>query len=377
MRVCIDLSAALQQSAGIGRFGRELFPRLQAALAPDHLSIFTNNCRRITLPPTVAPYRRYGIGLGNKLWRLRVARDYLVGGHLDEPFSGVDVFFAADHLLPRFHTIRGILTIHDLSYVLYPQFHSRYNRFYQRLMMPTFARHATHIVVPSLATQRDVIAHYQIPLERISVIPEGVDDAFRAPVAEGARRRVRQTYSIPNPFILFVGTLEPRKNIAGLLDAFAGLLHVSGQPLLDLVLAGKLGWMYEPILARVKTLGLEARVRLIGFVPDDDLPALYSAAEIFVFPSWFEGFGLPPLEAMACGTPVVASRAGSLAEVVGDAGLLVDPADSQELTTALRSVLEQPALRARLRAAGPLQAAPFTWDRAARATASLCRDVAQ
>ncbi len=377
MRVCIDLSAALQQSAGIGRFGRELFPRLQAALAPDLLSIFTNNRRRVELPATGAPYRRYGIGLGNKLWRLRVARDYFVGGYLDEPFSGVDVFFAADHLLPRFHSIRGILTIHDLSYVLYPQFHSRYNRLYQRLMMPTFARAATHIVVPSVATQRDAIAQYRISPERITVIPEGVDDAFRAPVGEEARRRVRQTHSIPNPFILFVGTLEPRKNIAGLLDAFAALLHTSEQPMLDLVLAGKAGWLYEPILARIKALGLEARVRLIGFVPDGDLPALYSAAEIFVFPSWFEGFGLPPLEAMACGTPVVASRAGSLAEVVGDAGILVNPADSHELAMALRSILEQPDLRARLQFAGPTQAARFTWDRTARATAAVCREVAR
>jgi glycosyltransferase involved in cell wall biosynthesis len=373
MNVCFDYSAALQQGAGIGRYGREMLPRLRDALAPDTASVFTNNAARLAWPAPLQPYQRFSVPWSNKTWRLRVALDYLLGRDRDALLPGVDLFFAADHLLPRFRAIKSIINIRDLSFVLFPQYHTRGSRVFQRLLMPRFARHATHIVVPSRSTQRDVVAQYAVPAERITVIPEGVDDRFRQPLLPDDQERIRHTYSLPHPFVLYVGTWEPRKNVEGLVRAFADVVRSFDGAPLDLVLAGKLGWLHEPITQQIAASGLGDRVRRIGYVAEGDLPALYAAATVFAFPSWYEGFGLPPLEAMACGTPVVASNAGSLAEVVGDAGLLVDPAAPHELAAALRAVVEQPDLRLRLSHAGRQRAAAYTWERTARGTAALCR----
>ncbi len=374
MRVCFDYSAALQQSAGIGRYGREMLPRLRDALLPDSLSLFANGASHLSVPPELDGFERFTVPWTNKQWRLRVASDYLLRRDRDARLPGVDVFFAADHLLPRFRAVRSIINIRDLSYLLFPHYHTRYSRTFQRLMMPHFARHATHIVVPSYSTQRDIVSHYAIPPERITVIPEGVDAQFWRSVDASERRRIRQTYDLPHPYVLYVGTLEPRKNIVGLVDAFVEVVRSSDGTPLDLVLAGKVGWLHEPILERIATSGIGARVRRIGYVAEGDLPALYATAELFAFPSWYEGFGLPPLEAMACGTPVVSSNAGSLSEVVGDAGLLVDPASTHELATAIRAVVEQPDLRARLSRAGQDRATAYTWERTAQQTAQVIRE---
>lgn len=375
MHVCFDYSAALQQGAGIGRYGREMLPRLRDALLPHSTSVFANDVPRVAIPPELDAYERFTVPWNNKQWRLRVAADYLWGRHRDALLPQVDLFFAADHLLPRFRSIRSIINIRDLSFVLFPHYHTRYSRTYQRLLMPRFARHATHIIVPSRSTQQDVQAHYGIGSERITVIPEGVDDQFRRPVDANDRARIRHAYDLPHPYVLYVGTLEPRKNIGGLVDAFAEVVRSSDGAPLDLVLAGKLGWLHEPILERIAMSGLGERVRRIGYVAEGDLAALYATAELFAFPSWYEGFGLPPLEAMACGTPVVSSNAGSLAEVVGDAGLLVEPGSRHELAAAIRAVVEQPDLGARLGHAGRQHAATYTWERTAHETAKLVRDM--
>ncbi len=326
------------------------------------------HCRRTLTPMGAGPCHGI-IRRGACWWHLTICWAVTAIGCC----PGVDCFFAADHLLPRFGAIRSIINIRDLSFILFPQYHTRFSRTFQRLMMPRFARHATHIVVPSSSTQRDIETHYDVPSDRITVIPEGVDEQFRRPVLAQERSRIRTTYDLPHPFVLYVGTLEPRKNIAGLVDAFVEVVRARGDQPLDLVLAGKLGWLHQPIVEHIAASGLGERVRRIGYVADADLPALYAAAEVFAFPSWYEGFGLPPLEAMACGTPVVSSNAGSLAEVVGDAGLLVDPASPCDLAAALRSVIDRPDLREQLARAGQQRAADYTWERTAQRTAEVIR----
>ncbi len=327
MNLCFDYSAALQQGAGIGRYGREMLPRLRELLGDDQLSLFTNNAGQVKRDPALAALRWHTVPWSNKVWRLRVALDYLRRGTADHYLPGVDLFFAADHLLPRLGRAAGVINIRDLSYLTHPGYHRRFSRVYQRLMMPHFARHARAIVVPSAATRADLITYYRTPPERITVIPEGVDAQFHQPVTPSAVAALRARLGLARPFILYVGTLEPRKNIIGLLDAFAALVADPALPAVDLVLGGGRGWLYQPTLDHLARLDLGDRVRQIGYVADADLPALYGAAAVFAFPSWAEGFGLPPLEALACGTPVVASSAASLPEVVGDAGLLVDPAE--------------------------------------------------
>ena len=229
------------------------------------------------------------------------------------------------------------------------------------------------MITGSESTRQDVIALCGVPAERVVTIPDGVTGAF-CPADPQAVAEFRRRKGLPDRFILFLGTLEPRKNVVRLLDAYAAWRRVSREPV-SLVVAGGKGWFYETIFARAAELGLGDAVIFPGFVPGDELPWWYRAAELFVYPSLFEGFGLPPLEAMACGTPTITSNVSSLPEVAGSAALLVDPEDTAGLTDAIARVLSDPALAAELRAAGPRQAARFPWSRTAAETAQVYRQV--
>jgi glycosyltransferase involved in cell wall biosynthesis len=221
----------------------------------------------------------------------------------------------------------------------------------------------------------DVVRVYGIPESKITVIAEGVHARFKPARAE-AVAAVRQKYSLPAHTILYVGTIEPRKNLSLLLDAYA--LLRSRQAVGDetkLVMVGKKGWLYEPFFRHLQEMGLEGEVIFPGYVPDDELPAIYGAADVFVYPSLFEGFGLPVLEAMACGVPVVCSNASSLPEVAGEAALMVGPQDTAGLAAAIQRVLADAELRAKLAALGMAQASRFTWEKAARQTLAVYRQV--
>jgi glycosyltransferase involved in cell wall biosynthesis len=238
-------------------------------------------------------------------------------------------------------------------------------------MMPRFLRAADAVIAVSECTKRDAIRFYRIPEEKITVIYEGVNPRFR-PASPEAIAAVRARYGLPERFILYVGTIEPRKNLTTLLEAFHHLLATYD---LRLVIVGKKGWLYERFFRRLRELGLENRVLFTGYVPDEDLPAIYSAADLFVFPSLYEGFGLPVLEAMACGTPVICSNTSSLPEVAGDAALLVDPTDARALTGAMEQVLTNERLWATLRAKGMERARGFTWEKAAYRTWEVYQQV--
>jgi glycosyltransferase involved in cell wall biosynthesis len=217
-------------------------------------------------------------------------------------------------------------------------------------------------VTPSEWSKQDALSYYALPEAKIKVIYEAPAPTFQ-PVSDPANlARVKQQYHLPQKFILNVGTIEPRKNLSRLLEAFQPLL--ADWPDLKLVLIGKKGWLYESFFQRLQALGLEERVIFPGYVAEADLPAFYQLAEVFVFPSLSEGFGLPPLEAMACGVPVVSSNSSSLPEVVGEAGLLVDPTDTGALHQALRRILADGDLRTELRRRGLVQARKFSWQRA-------------
>jgi glycosyltransferase involved in cell wall biosynthesis len=266
-----------------------------------------------------------------------------------------------------------VVTVHDLSFLRYPDAFRLPNRLYLSLFTVLSTRRAARVIAVSESTRRDVVALCGVASERVIAVPNGVSEAFcpadAAAVAEFRRRR-----GLPERFILFLGTLEPRKNLVRLLDAYAAWRRASREPVV-LVIAGGKGWFYETVFAHVARLGLEDSVLFPGFVPADELPWWYRAAELFVYPSLFEGFGLPVLEAMACGTPTITARASSLPEVAGDAALLVDPEDTGELTDAIARTLSEPMLADELRVAGPRQASRFTWARTAAATAGVYRDV--
>jgi glycosyltransferase involved in cell wall biosynthesis len=285
-----------------------------------------------------------------------------------------DLLFVPSHVLPLVHPRRTVVTVHDLGYQTYPQAHTLSQNLYLRWSTRFNARNASRILADSKATRQDLIRWYNVPEQKIAVVYPGRDETLVPVHDPDVLAATRARYGLAAGYLLYVGTLHPRKNLVRLVQAFAAMLEQAPKDL-QLVLAGQKGWLYDDILAQVRKLGLQERVVLTGYVPDEDLPALLSGALAFVYPSLYEGFGFPVLEAMACGTPVVCSDVSSLPEVAGDAALMVDPLDVEELAGALVRVLVEEDLRAGLVARGFEQIQRFSWQRCAQETLTILEDV--
>jgi glycosyltransferase involved in cell wall biosynthesis len=371
MSYCLDLSAAAHERAGLGRYASALAKAILAEGVP--LTAFVNDLGESHLPRPLSDLRTLTAGLARKRWRLRAALSYFGAPAMDHIFQGVSLFHATEHLLPKLRRIPSVFTLHDVAYLLFPQHHLPRNRIYLRHMMPRFLARADRVIAVSENTRRDALRLYGLDPEKVEVIPEGVEARFNPDVDRVRVSELRERYSLPDRFILCISTIEPRKNLTRLLEAYASLRP--SHPDVGLVIAGGKGWLYERFFERLRSLDLERRVTLTGYVPDEDLPALLNAAEAFAYPSEFEGFGLPPLEAMACGLPVVCSNATSLPEVVGEAGLLLPPHDVRAWVEGLGRVLDDPGLRSDLRGRGLARASLFSWQTAARRTLEVYRSV--
>ncbi len=368
MPIGIDYTAAVQQTAGIGRYVRGL----TAALADQHPTLdarlFVAGAHGIDLPPAPGGFRYRPSALSERahtrLWhRLRLPVPV-------EAWTGrVGLFHAMDFTLPpTLPGTRTVLTVYDLAYERYPDETMPGMQHYLATVVPRSVRRADRVIAISEATRRDLIDLYGTPLDKLRVVTPGVESRFNTHHTPEESAAVRSKYGLPDgPLVLTVGTMQPRKNHRRLVQAFArvrqqGIGHVT------LVIAGGKGWAYEDVWAEVRRLRMSDRVAFIGFVDDADLPALYRAATVFAYPALHEGFGLPVLEAMACGVPVVASNTSSLPEVTGaDGALLVDPLDVEALAEAIERLLADDALRVSLRERGLERAAGFTWERSARA----------
>lgn len=264
-----------------------------------------------------------------------------------------------------------VVSIHDLSFEHLPQTFTRRSRTQLRLTVRYSARVAARLIVPTDYGKNDLATTYKIPPEKIDVIPLAAGRTF-SPASEKDVQRVRQTYVIQDEYILSVGSIQPRKNLPRLIAAFARLRSTwSNGKLPKLVLVGKQAWLYDETIRAIESAGIEDSVILTGYVPAADLPALYTGATCFVYPSYFEGFGLPPLEAMRCGTPVITGNTTSLPEVVGDAALTVDPFSVEALESGIKKLLINPDLRATLRVKGLAQAEGFNWQDTARETLAV------
>jgi len=277
-----------------------------------------------------------------------------------------DVLFVPAHVLPLLHPKRCVVTVHDLGYLHYPEAHPRWARWYLRWSTRFNARVAKRVIVDSQATADDLVSYCDVSRGKIVLAyPAGTDGL--APVRDpGVLEAVQRRYGTGASYFLHVGTLQPRKNLATLIRAFASL--VSSRAIANdvrLVLAGKLGWLYKEVLELARDVALEDRVVFTGYVAGQDLPPLLSGALAYVLPSWYEGFGLPVLEAMSCDTPVICSNVSSLPEVAGDAALLFDPADASALAQAMMRVYSDVSLRQDLLAHGRERVRAFSWQHCA------------
>jgi glycosyltransferase involved in cell wall biosynthesis len=285
--------------------------------------------------------------------------------------AGIDLLHMPANIMPVFSPCPTVVSIQDTLPVTAPQHFTFWWSHYARIFMPLSARRAALILTNSEASKQDIVRYFRVPPEKVIVTYLAASPRFR-PVSEAEIAAVKQKYRLDS-FILSVCTLEPRKNMNRLVQAFA-LLRRAGVDY-QLIHVGAKGWLYNDSLAEVQRLGVGEAVRFLGHVPVDDLVKLYNAASVFVYPSLYEGFGIPLLEAMGCGCPVVTSNGSSLPEVAGEAGILVDPHDVGQLAAAIRHVLDDPVLAAEMRQKGFTRARLFSWERCAGETLDAYRQV--
>lgn len=373
MRVLVDASAAFDQAAGIGRYARNV---LTAAVEADPgiCWMLARFPERFGSPPfpfdreppwTEVSVRRRSLPLSRRradqlFFRLRAPIDL-------RWFAGpADVAYSPDFTVPPSGRIPTIATIHDLAFLTHPQFAPAGLRVYLSDVVPRMIERCEQIAAVSEATRATLIDHLKVDAAKITLIPNGVDGRFFSPPP--LTEAQRGALGLPARFLLTVGTLEPRKNH---LNTFAALDHLAGANRLPLAVAGRRGWEVEPILNEANRRAALGQVLLLDYVPEAYLPSLYASASAVLYLSWTEGFGLPVLEAMAAGTPVVASTAAALREVGGDAVWYADPADPESIAGAIRAAMDgsdDPRIeRARRRAAG------FSWTRSGQALASLLK----
>jgi glycosyltransferase involved in cell wall biosynthesis len=367
MAIYLDISAAVHRRAGLGRYAESLTRALVAA-SPDRYALFYNRERGVEPLAGLECLPVHTVALGYKPWRMLVWLGQLGRVGFDRLFPNAELFHATEHLLLPLRSVPAVLTVHDLIFRHLPEHHKPLNRWYLNLTMPLYCRRATHIIAVSEHTRRDLISTYDLVPAKITVIHEAADARFR-PQSAQAMATVRARYGLPGRYLFFVGTIEPRKNLTHLLTAFEA---VYADGLTDgLVIVGRKGWLYSDFFARLEGSPARDAVHFPGYVPDGDLPPICAGAQALVLPSLYEGFGLPVLEAMACGTPVVASNASSIPEVGGDAVLYFDPTDVEAMTETVRRLLRDPGLQGEVRARGLAQAARFSWKRAASETAAV------
>lgn len=373
MRVAIyiDVAAAVHGRAGLGRYAESL-ARALVAKDPQRFALFFNRSGAARLLDGLEEIPVRSVRAGYKPWRMAVWLGQLAGLGFDRLLPGAELYHATEHLLMPLRHVPAVLTVHDLIFRLFPRHHKRLNYWYLNAAMPLYCRRASAIIAVSEATKRDLVRIYGLDPAKITVVHEAAGRQF-LPASPSHIARVRARYGLPDRYLLHVGTIEPRKNLKRLLEAVYQLRQ-AGEGV-RLVVVGSTGWLYQDFFRRLEELELADAVDLPGYVPDADLPAVYSGARLVVVPSLYEGFGLPVLEAMACGVPVVCSRTSSLPELGGEAARYFDPTDVAAISDAVLTVWRDETLRATMRQAGLARAAQYSWAHAADETLAVYEQV--
>jgi glycosyltransferase involved in cell wall biosynthesis len=368
-----DARTATPHFPGIGRYVTNLARSMTPLLAPDErLTILHNPASRLPISTSPA-VKMLPVG----------ASPFSVAQQLEVPRLlhrlGADLYHSAYFLMPYTRQLEGVptlLTVYDLIPLLFPRQSTLRARLVARWATRLALRAAQHVIAISDATRRDFVAHFRLQPEKIRVIPLAADPAFH-PQAQEVTAAVRARYGLPDRYLLYLGSNKPHKNLEQLVEAWASVqprrpTPLTGQPM-PLAVAGAWDDRYPGAKQRAAALSLKGQIRWLGPIAEPDLPALYGGAELFVFASLYEGFGLPVLEAMACGTPVVCSNSSSLPEVAGDAALLVDPMNTAELANALCMALDNEGLRQDMREKGLRRAQTFSWQQTARSSLEMYR----
>lgn len=370
MRIAIDCSAVPRQMAGAGVYTYQLVRALTEADTEHELIVFCRSGLFADLTASHPRLRLVHTDAGSRMARFAWEQAVLP---LLLRRSGADVLHSPHHHTPLAAGLPRVVTFHDLTFLLLPGRYPIARRFYMRGVTRASARVADAIIAPSETVRGDIMRALGLPAERVIAIPEAAAPQY-APVEDmEALDRTRRRYGLPNRYILSVGSLEPGKNRGRLILAYDSLKLGADCPL---IIAGQPAWQYDGELDLIRQLALEQTVRFLGYVPDEDMPALYSGATMLAFPSLYEGFGLPVLEAMACGTPVITATGSAPAEIADGAALLIDPRDVEALAGALRRLLSDEPLRADLRTRGLDLAARYSWAETARKTLAVYESVA-
>lgn len=365
--VGIDATPFFGERSGVGNYSARLLAA-QLKLASDWEYLLYSNRPLEKLEPDLDQARRVPGYYPSSRWLwMQMVLPRIIAR------TNPDLCHFTNALAPLWLNKPYVLSIYDATLFLYSRFHPRTRLLAIRLMLPIVARRASAVLTISQSARNDLVRILKIPTEKIHIVYGAAPREFERVTDAAELSRVRQKYALPDQFLLYVGTLEPRKNLRRLVRVFARL---QAQGAIDrLVLAGPHGWSMEDFQQQIDELGLQQSVQRLGYVPSGDLPALYSLATVFVFPSLYEGFGLPPLEAMACGTPVLSSHNSSLAEICGEAACLVDPLNEDSLYEGLCRLLSDEELRREMGQIGRKRAKEFSWERAARETTAVYQKV--
>ena len=371
MRIGLDAIPLTEERAGVGHYTFEL-ARALARLSPEgeFRLLYPSSFEPVRLGesesaslPSNLRLERVRVGsLGRHWWSLGLPRRLRR--------LGLALFHGTNYDVPLWGRCAKALTIHDLSLLLRPDTHEERRVSRARRRLPLMTRAADALIVPTESVRREVCEHLGVAPEKVFAVPEAARECFR-PLAFGETEEARRRLGVGDEFLLAVGTIEPRKNLPALVRAFGEVVRERPRSDLQLVIAGGRGWLSGPLSAAIEESHARQRVHFVGYVPDETLRALYSSCRAFVYPSFYEGFGLPPLEAMSCGAPVVAGRTPAVAEVTGGAARLVNPESPREIAEALIELLDSEEARRRLSEAGLRRASGFSWERTARMTSEV------
>lgn len=377
IRIGIDISRTIEEKTGVGYYAKNLIHALAKIdyendyfLFGIFYDCFPKNWKKAMIPK--AP--NFKLHQKNSLtWLVR--KKWEKGGKYKEKLLGeIDLLHCTAYTMPPVTKPKVIVTIHDLSCFVYPHYHTEANYHFITRNVHQAARKASFIIADSISTQREISRFLHTPEEKMKVIYLAAGDRFKEKLSPTSIAQIKKKYNIRKPYFFTVGSLEPRKNLANALIAYKALLEI-GKYDYQFVISGGKGWKNELLYQLLQKLNLDDYLVFTGYVPEEDLPALYQGAEAFVYPSFYEGFGLPVLEAMSSGTPVITSNTSSLPEVAGDAAILVNPGEIFDLYEAMESVISKPSLREELKLKGLKQSKKFSWEKTAQQTLEVYRHV--